>query len=75
MVNGRSPPMVYQFSLSVMLALTLGALTNQEPVSATLLRVTLTLIGTVGAAYLSALLEILFLPQLEVDEDLVKNPD
>lgn len=75
MVNGRSPPMVYQFSLSVMLALTLGALTNQEPVSATLLRVTLTLIGTVGAAYLSALLEILFLPQLKVDENLVKNPD
>lgn len=75
MVNGRHPPMVYQFSLSVMIALTLGALTNQEPVSATMLRVTLTLVGAVGAAYLSALLETLFLPQLQIDESLAKNPD
>lgn len=75
MVNGRHPPMVYQFSLSVMIALTLGALTNQEPVSATLLRVSLTLVGAVGAAYLSAMLELMFLPQLQIDETIAKNPD
>lgn len=75
MINGRHPPMVYQFALSVMLALTLGALTNQEPVSATMLRVSLTLVGAVGAAYLSALLEIILLPQLKVDMSFSKNPE
>lgn len=75
MVNGRQPPMVYQFALSVMIALTLGALTNQEPVSATTLRVSLTLVGAVGAAYLSALLETLFLPHLRIENHGLKNPD
>ncbi len=75
MMNGRYPPMVYQFALSVMIALTVGALTNQEPVSATFLRITLTLIGAVGAAYLSALLETLFLPELRIQTTWSKNPD
>lgn len=75
MINGRQPPMVYQFALSVMIALTLGALTNQEPVAATTLRVSLTLVGAVGAAYLSALLENIFLPHLKIDTSWNKNPD
>ena len=75
MMNGRHPPMVYQFALSVTIALTVGALTNQEPVSATFLRITLTLIGAIGAAYLSALLERVFLPDLNIKPHLIKNPD
>lgn len=75
MMNGRHPPMVYQFALSVMIALTVGSLTNQEPVSSTFLRITLTLVGAVGAAYLSALLERIFLPHLRIEPHLIKNPD
>ena len=74
MMHGHHPPMVYQFALSVVIALTVGSLTNQEPVSATALRITLTLTGAVGAAYLSALLERLLLPELEIAPG-QKNPD
>lgn len=52
MMHGQQPPMVYQFALSVMIALSVGAMTNQESVSATFLRITITLLGTVGVAYL-----------------------
>lgn len=75
MMHGRQPPMVNQFALSVMVALTVGGLTNQEPISSTFLRVSLTLVGAVGAAYLSALLENLFLPHFRVKALWAKNPD
>lgn len=74
MMHGHHPPMVYQFALSVVLALTVGALTNQEPVSYTLLRISLTLVGAIGAAFLSATLERLLLPELRIEAG-IKNPD
>lgn len=75
MMHGSHPPMVYQFAFSVLIALTIGSFTNQEPVSSTFLRITLTLIGAISAAYLSALLELLLLPKLQIPADLAKNPD
>jgi hypothetical protein len=63
MMDGRHPPMVYQFAFSVMVAIVGGALTTQQPVDATVLRIVLTLVGAVSAALLSALLEALLLPQ------------
>lgn len=66
MMFGRHPSMVYQFSLSVMLALTVGALTTQEPGYAAMTRVVLTLTGAVGAAYATALLEALIIPRTAV---------
>jgi hypothetical protein len=55
MMRGRHSSMVYQFSLSVMLALTAGALSTSEPGYAAMTRVLLTLVGAVGAAYATAL--------------------
>lgn len=60
MMSGPYPPMVYQFGLSVALALIIGALTTQEPAYAALTRVVLTFAGTVVAALLTATLESLF---------------
>jgi len=62
MMAGRHPPMVYQFALSAMIALIVGALTTQAPLDATVLRVSLTLIGAVSAAFLTSLLEALLVP-------------
>lgn len=59
MMSGRHPAMVYQFALSVMVALTAGALSTQEPGYAAMTRIVLTLLGAVGAAYATALLEVL----------------
>jgi hypothetical protein len=57
MMNGRHPPAVYQFALSVTISLVGGALTNQDPVYATVTRVFLTFGGAISAAFLIAFLE------------------
>jgi hypothetical protein len=62
MIDGRHPPMVYQFAFSVTLALVATSLTTQAPWDATLLRVSLTIIGALAAAVLTSLLEQLLLP-------------
>ena len=48
MMGGRHPPMVYQFAFSVMVAIVGGALTTQQPVDATVLRIALMLVGAVS---------------------------
>jgi uncharacterized membrane protein YccC len=63
MMRGRHPSMVYQFALSVMLALTSTALSTSEPSYAAMTRILLTLVGAIGAAYATALLEALLLPR------------
>ena len=62
MMDGRHPSMVYQYGLSVCLALVAGALSNQSPGYAAIMRVLLTGAGAILAACLVALLERLFLP-------------
>ncbi|EAT13658.1 hypothetical protein RED65_09709 [Oceanobacter sp. RED65] len=74
MMEGPLPPMVYQFALSVMLALLVGALNNQVPVYASILRVALTLVGTIGSVYLYALLEQLILKDNTLSPIKSKNP-
>lgn len=63
MMRGRHPPMVYQFGFSVMISLVAGALSTQEPVGATTLRIALTLVGAVSAAFLTAFLERLLIQE------------
>lgn len=75
MINGRQPPMVYQFALSVCMALVVGSLGNQSPVQLTFLRIVLTLLGTMGAAFLYAVLESLLFKNLELKPARTKNPD
>lgn len=75
MYHGRYPPMVYQYSISVMLALMVGALTNNAPLPATLLRLVLTLSGTLGAVFLYALLESLLFKNHQFPASRSKNPD
>lgn len=58
MMNGRHPPMVYQFAFSVTIALVVGCLTTQAPWDATLLRVGLTIVGALSAAIMTSLLEL-----------------
>ncbi len=61
MMNGRHPPMVYQFAFSVMISLVAGALSTQEPVASGTLRIVLTLVGAISAAFLTAFLERLLI--------------
>lgn len=65
MMRGQYPSMVYQFALSVMLALTAGALSTSEPGYAAMTRILLTLVGAVGAAYATAALEALLLQPVQ----------
>ena len=58
MMHGSQPPMVYQFAFSVMLALTVGALSVQAPWDATLLRIGLTILGAISAVVLTSVLEL-----------------
>lgn len=67
MMRGRYPAMVYQFALSVTFALVAGALSTQEPGYAAITRVVLTLAGAAAAAFLTAALQTLFIPQLPSD--------
>jgi hypothetical protein len=61
MMHGKHPAMVYQYAASVMLALVGTALVSQEPNYAFIQRVVLTLVGAVGAAVATSLLEALLL--------------
>ena len=72
---GSQPPMVYQFALSVSLTLVVSSLNNQSPVYLTLLRIVMTLIGTVGAVFLYAVLEDLIFRDLEIKAVRAKNPE
>ena len=74
MMVGRHPPMVYQFAFSVMISLVAGALSTQNPVSASTLRIVLTLVGAVGAAFLTALLERLLIGDEAHDRLIVPEP-
>lgn len=62
MMNGYFPPMVYQFAFSTMIALVAGGLSTQQPVDGTMLRVSLTIVGATAAAFLTAFLERVFVP-------------
>lgn len=59
MFYGKHPSMVYQYGLSVMLALVAGALSTQDANYATFTRITLTLAGAFSAAMAVALLDAL----------------
>lgn len=59
MLHGKHPSMVYQYALSVMLALVAGALSTQDPGYATFTRIVLTLGGAFSAAAAVALLDYL----------------
>lgn len=61
MMEGPQPSMVYQYGLSVCLALVAGALSSQSPAYAALMRVLLTGAGAISAALLVALLDRLLL--------------
>lgn len=75
MINGKNPPMVYQFTLSVMMTLICGSLNDQSPVYLTILRILLTIIGTLGAVFLYATLERLLIKDVEITAHQAKNPD
>ncbi|WP_206074349.1 hypothetical protein [Marinobacter fuscus] len=59
MLNGKHPSMVYQYALSVALALIAGALSTQDAGYATFTRLVLTVGGALSAAFLVALLDAL----------------
>lgn len=61
MLHGRQPPMVYQFALSSMIAVVGAALTTGAPLDTTVLRIVLTMAGTVVAALLTSLIEDILL--------------
>lgn len=73
MMFGRHSSTVYQFALSVMLALTSGALSTSEPGYAAMTRILLTLAGAIGAAYATALLEALLLPRAQDNGTSLQN--
>lgn len=57
MLYGRHPSMVYQYALTVALALVAGALSTQEPGYATFTRLALTVTGALTAAFAVAWLD------------------
>lgn len=59
MMYGKQPSMVYQYALSVMLALVAGAVATQDAGYAAFTRVILTLAGAFAAAFTVALLDAL----------------
>lgn len=59
MFDGRHPSNVYQYALSVALALIAGALSTQDAGYAVFTRIVLTLAGAFGAAFAVALLDAL----------------
>ena len=67
MVDGRHPAMVYQFGASAMISVATAAVGGQEPTYALLTRVILTFGGAVAAAYLTILLESLFVGKKTVE--------
>ena len=61
MIDGYHPSMVYQYALSVTVALVATALSSQSPAYAALMRILLTVSGAIAAAGLVAMLDTLFL--------------
>jgi hypothetical protein len=61
MMDGPHPSMVYQYALSVAVALVATALTSQSPAYASVMRILLTVSGAMAAAGLVAVLDTLFL--------------
>tara|TARA_R110002124_G_scaffold55076_1_gene155951 strand:+ start:3456 stop:4499 length:1044 start_codon:yes stop_codon:yes gene_type:complete len=61
MIDGYHPSMVYQYALSVAVALVATALSTQSPAYAAVMRILLTSTGAIAAAVLVAILDILFL--------------
>ena len=61
MVEGRHPSMVYQYALSVCIALVAIALSSQSPAYASIMRILLTGAGAVSAAILVGLLDSLLI--------------
>ncbi len=61
MMEGRHPPMVYQYALSVAVALIATALTSQSPAYAAVTRIVLTVGGAIAAAGLVAVLDTMLL--------------
>ena len=57
MMDGPLPPMVYQYSASVMVSLIGSALMTSEPSFAYVQRVVLTVVGGVGSAFLVSVIE------------------
>lgn len=74
MMHGKNPPMVYQYTLSVMMALIAGALSDQSPAYLTALRIVLTIAGTLGAVFLYATLERLLINDKTITPHQLKNP-
>jgi hypothetical protein len=73
MMDGYHPSMVYQYGLSVTVALVASALSNQSPAYASVMRILLTSSGAIGAAVLVALLDSLLL-STEPQADNKQNP-
>lgn len=73
MMSGPHPPMVYQFAFSGVISMVAGAMSTQEPISSMSLRVSLTLVGAVGAAFLTAFLEAVLLPDGRADSPELKE--
>ena len=61
MMDGYHPSMVYQYALSVAVALIASALSNQSPAYASIMRILLTSTGAISAAILVAVLDALIL--------------
>lgn len=64
MMEGRHPSMVYQYALSVCVALVAIALSSQSPAYASIMRILLTGAGAICAAALLALLDSLLLAKV-----------
>ncbi|WP_421760332.1 hypothetical protein [Devosia sp.] len=63
MMTGRLPPMAYQDATSVMLSLVFSALATAEPTFAFVQRAGLTIAGTLVAALVVSILDILFVKE------------
>lgn len=61
MMDGSKSNMVYQYGLSVTVALVASALSNQSPAYAAIMRILLTSSGAIAAVVLVAVLDMLFL--------------
>ena len=61
MMEGRHPSMVYQYGLSVCIALVVIALSSQSPAYASIMRILLTGVGAISAAMFVGAMDSLFL--------------
>lgn len=65
MMDGHHPSMVYQYALSVTVALVASTLSNQSPAYASVMRILLTGSGAIAAAVLVAILDALILKKAQ----------